>query len=271
MEKKYQDAIAFEFQKCIEDTIYILFANSNRKRSLIDPFKKTILSKEILFWIHFEKVFNKSFNKNHVGKISKYLLLANGAEKANVQKSSIITLSKEEITNIKRHISLLALNKLNRKPCWTKDLRSVKVHQPIRNFKLKITTDLWFEKKDVETFIYLFGGKPSKGQLIQAKENLLQLKLAYPHCTTLIALYHNPFGKEKETYRYNPPFEVFDILNDDNILIGKKYWDTIGGEGSYEQVLEISRNVRKSYLNKVEELIKEFEIFGSLPTFDTIQ
>lgn len=45
---------------------------------------------------------------------------------------------------------------------------------------------------------------------------------------------------------------IFDFHEDPVVLIGKEMWDTIGGEGCYEELLEIAKEVG----NETKETIK---------------
>jgi hypothetical protein len=36
---------------------------------------------------------------------------------------------------------------------------------------------------------------------------------------------------------------IFDFHNDEVVLLGRDYWDTLGGAGTYETILEIAKEV----------------------------
>ncbi|MTI32269.1 TdeIII family type II restriction endonuclease [Xanthovirga aplysinae] len=259
MERKYKEAIALEFKACIDKTVENLLLKSKRKRETMDPFAEALLSEETLFWGRFEKEFRLCFDIESIGKISKYLALANGASIARTNKSTIVNLSKGEINNVSRHFSLLANQGLRRAPQWEKDLNSVQAFQPVRDIEVSIISDLWFKKNKKETFIRLYGGKPSKEEAIYAKADMLHLKLARPESETFVALYFNPFGEDQKNYRHKPPGEILDMKNDEPVLIGKDYWEKVGGKGAFETVVEIAQEVGKEARSQLSQYASQLK------------
>ena len=85
--------------------------------------------------------------------------------------------------------------------------------------------------------------KPNIDQTAEAKRDLLKLKLNDPDCEVYFGLYYNPYGCDKSNYNWSPPKGIFDFGADDVVLIGKDYWETLGGAGFYEDILEIAAEV----------------------------
>lgn len=52
-------------------------------------------------------------------------------------------------------------------------------------------------------------------------------------------LYYNLFGEEQELYSWGPPQRIFGFQHDPCVLIGRNYWDTLGGAGFYDELLTI--------------------------------
>lgn len=101
--------------------------------------------------------------------------------------------------------------------------------------------------KDEEIFFEIKSPKPNKGQCLEATERLLEfhaLKGAEnPKVQTYYAMAYNPYGIEKEKYKHSFVLNYMDI--DRQVLIGKEFWDLVGGTGTYSEVLEIYRTVGK--------------------------
>nr|MBC7245103.1 TdeIII family type II restriction endonuclease [Chloroflexota bacterium] len=57
-----------------------------------------------------------------------------------------------------------------------------------------------------------------------------------------LAFPYNPFLTREQ---YHHPFTAHIMDMDKEVLIGKEFWDTIGGESTYEQLLAIIAQVRK--------------------------
>jgi len=52
---------------------------------------------------------------------------------------------------------------------------------------------------------------------------------------------YNPFGMRLEDYRHSFSLRYLDMQNE--VLLGVDFWTLIGGEGAYEELLEIYREV----------------------------
>ncbi len=106
--------------------------------------------------------------------------------------------------------------------------------------------DLYIVKKDgTELFIEIKSPKPNKGQCLEATGRLLQIHgityKKYPKAKAFYASAYNPYGIEKETYRHSFVVNYMDL--EDEVLLGKEFWDLVGGGGAYEEILEIYQEV----------------------------
>ena len=64
------------------------------------------------------------------------------------------------------------------------------------------------------------------------------------------ALPYNPYGK-KEDYSWSFPFRWFDMKNDKVVLIGDKFWDMIGGKGTYQIFISELNKIGKEYRERI--------------------
>ena len=239
MEKKYKKIIASEFLKCIEGTISRL-ENEETHR----PFHTALLSQEALFWSRFERSFSTSFGQRVIEQISKVAALSGGASDASNQKITTINLARKQFEAIDNHISDLRGKRLGRSPNWKADLASIKaIDSKGAKESSRVISDLWWFKDGVDHYMSIKTVKPNIDQSAEAKRDLLKLKLNDPTCRVYYGLYYNPYGAQREDYAWSPPMGVFDFHNDPVVLIGKDYWDTLGGAGFYEKVLAIAEDV----------------------------
>ena len=102
---------------------------------------------------------------------------------------------------------------------------------------------MWWNKDGVDNYISLKTVKPNIDQTTVAKEDCLYLAVNNPNCNVYFGLPYNPYGECKEDYAHNPPMGIFDFRHDPVVLIGKEMWDTIGGYGCYEELLDIAAEV----------------------------
>lgn len=108
--------------------------------------------------------------------------------------------------------------------------------------------DLYIETKSgEELFFEIKSPKPNKGQCLEATGRLLQIQAIthdkFPKAKAFYATAYNPYGVEKLTYRHSFTVNYMDIENE--VLIGKEFWDMVGGAGTYEEILSIYQEVGK--------------------------
>ena len=96
--------------------------------------------------------------------------------------------------------------------------------------------------------------KPNIDQTAEAKRDLLKLKINDPEAQVYFGLYYNPYGENKADYAWAPPKGVFDFRNDSVVLIGRDYWDTLGGSGTYDEVLQIAQEVGVRTRHRIDQL-----------------
>jgi len=107
----------------------------------------------------------------------------------------------------------------------------------------KIVVDLSFKDKETGIFylIEIKSPKPNKDQTRQTKEKFLFLSATYPNSKVYYALPYNPYGENKSNYKWSFTKMFFDL--DEEVLIGKEFWDFLGGRNTYEEILKIFRSV----------------------------
>ncbi|MHC1625190.1 MAG: TdeIII family type II restriction endonuclease, partial [Methermicoccaceae archaeon] len=54
---------------------------------------------------------------------------------------------------------------------------------------------------------------------------------------------YNPYGTDRQMYNHSFALRYMDM--DNQVMIGKEFWELVGGEGTYEELLEIYSEVGK--------------------------
>lgn len=238
MDQCYREQIASEFRNCVMNTIRRIEGEATYR-----PFHSALLSDEALFWSRFERSFSTSFGQRVIEEIARIVALSNGASEARRQVESIITLDKAYMNAISEHIQNLRSGD-HTNFAWNDALTSIRRVSPTgETTTLRIISDLWWKKDGTDNFISLKTVKPNIDQTAVAKEDCLHLTLGKPGCNAYFGLPYNPYGEQKTDYAFNPPMGIFDFRHDSVVLIGREMWDTIGGEGCYEEILEIAHQV----------------------------
>lgn len=236
MEQRYRDIIATEFRNCVINTIQRLNnAETNR------PFHAALLSDEALFWSRFERSFSTSFGQRVVEEISRIVALSGGAAQATRQKRTVVNLDVAVDVAITQHMNAIRSVRTSDWQSTINDINSVQ-----RTGKLLtqyVTSDLWWVKDGINHYMSIKTVKPNIDQTSVAKQDLIRLKSADPNCKVYFGLYYNPYGEARTSYAHNPPMGIFDFHHDEVVLIGRDYWDTLGGAGTYDIILSIAREV----------------------------
>lgn len=239
MNQHFQQLVAKEFRDCVNNTI----ERVSSKEQTYRPFHTALLSKEIIFWSGFERSFSTSFGQRVIEEIARIVALSNGATDAKRQKITNISIDVAYEEAISEHITRLRSHEIINHD-WYSSLEEIKSVSPIgKKTNIRVISDLWWKKDGIDNFISLKTVKPNIDQTAVAKTDCLHLSIALPNCNTYFGLPYNPYGKDKSSYAFNPPMGIFDFHKDPVVLIGKEMWDTIGGEGCYEEILDIAKIV----------------------------
>lgn len=249
MNQRYRRLIAQEFQGCVDGTIRRVMNRDDDYR----PFHAALLSDDVLFWSAFERSFSTSFGQRVIEEVARLVALSNGADEASRQKESYVRIDRAQEEVIHRHMQDLRM----RRPTssWNGTLQQIQNTQLWgQTEELRIISDLWWRKDGIENFISLKTVKPNIDQTAVAKEDCLHLSICIPGCNTYFGLPYNPYGERREDYAFNPPMKIFDFRHDPVVLIGRDMWDTIGGEGCYDELLEIAREVGGETRERINNL-----------------
>jgi hypothetical protein len=116
-----------------------------------------------------------------------------------------------------------------------------------------IRIDLWVRTHGgSQHFFEIKSGKPNKGQCIEMKERLLTAfairRREDSHWGWGIP--YNPYGASRYVHSYALPF--FDFANE--VRMGLEFWDFIGGDGTYDELLAIYAQVGEDFAREIDAL-----------------
>ena len=241
-------------QERIKEIIY-KSVNNAMKRILSDstfrPFHEALLSKELINAATFERSFSTSFGQGPVEAISQIVAQDYGFVTER-QKETMVNVYKGAIDEIDRITS--ALRSGNNKPNWAKEVKTVTAYNKGDIEVRRIISDLYLQKDNKEIYISIKTVKPNLDQTEIAKKDMLFLKAHNPGCTTYFGLFYNPGGPKRDDYNWTMPSKIFNMKLDECVLIGEDYWDTIGGVGTYNALLEVFRAVGKQTRRNLEKI-----------------
>ncbi|WP_445176779.1 TdeIII family type II restriction endonuclease [Microcoleus sp.] len=109
-----------------------------------------------------------------------------------------------------------------------------------------VKADLYVLSRDGSKFFFeIKGSKPNKGQCLEVIQRLLRYHLlcgeSRPAAQSYYAMAYNPYGPNRSDYKWSvarkyTPFEQA-------VIMGDEFWNIIGGETAYEELLDIYQEV----------------------------
>jgi len=246
MKKDTKASIMEILHRCIDRAI---------KRVSVDktyrPFHEALLTKELVTASAFERSFSTSFGQGPIEEISKILAISTGAESER-QRETRVNVNKGAVDEIDRILS--ALRSGDSSPNWKKEQAKILAFTKGDYVQRRVLSDLWIKRGPVETFISIKTVKPNIDQTEIVKKDLLLLKAHDKKYQTFLGLYYNPGGAKREDYNWSVPSKIFDMINDDCVLIGQEYWDLVGGKGTYTALLDIFGEVGEETREQLQKL-----------------
>jgi hypothetical protein len=109
-----------------------------------------------------------------------------------------------------------------------------------------VVADLFLEDHNGNRFYFeIKSPKPNKGQCLEIAERLLRIHAITqenrPRVNAYFAMAYNPYGNQKEDYKHSFSLSYLDIKNE--VLIGEEFWQLIGGEGTFTELIGIYQEV----------------------------
>lgn len=120
--------------------------------------------------------------------------------------------------------------------------------------------DLFLQKNDEIYLIDIKTAKPNKGGFKELKRTLLTWVACYAYenqgakIHTLIAIPYNPY--EPKPYQRWTMAGMLDLENE--LKVAKEFWDFVGGEGSYELILQAFEEVGREMRDEIDAYFKKF-------------
>src|SRR3990167_9069010 len=120
--------------------------------------------------------------------------------------------------------------------------------------KIKIRADLFLKNGNDEYYIEIKTAKPNIDVFVKSKQKLLEwVALRKKKVNTILAIPYNPYHPE--------PYSRFTIQGyldeEKELYVAEKFWELLGGKGTYNDVLEIFDEIGKEFKDKIQKKIKE--------------
>jgi hypothetical protein len=207
------------------------------------PFHEALLPHGILLMNEFERSFSTKLGTT----FEECARLIAKDRFAHVERGFKVTgnVSVRTLRTIESIVNDLGTKRMKKYPNLIKRVLKLAKGKSIERTRI---ADLYLRDKDGnEIFMELKSPKPNKGQCLEVTERLLQVHAIRnkgpPKVKTFFAMVYNPYGDERSDYKHSFTMNYLDFKN--QVIIGKEFWELVGGPGTYEEVLEIYREVGK--------------------------
>ncbi|MEM1698027.1 MAG: TdeIII family type II restriction endonuclease [Thermofilaceae archaeon] len=132
-----------------------------------------------------------------------------------------------------------------RKPDHQKEIREILAARSGRTREIRVIADLFVgDFKPGPLFLEIKSPLPNLDVCAESKKKMLWFQALFENKNpqAFLALYYNPYFPKK--YKHRITMEIMDL--DHEVLIGEAMWEKLGGKGTYDELLSIIEEVRRS-------------------------
>lgn len=235
------------------------FANHNPEPASM-PFHTRLLGKDRLTLYQFIHSLNTNFGTTIFEPVAK-TLATNNFKSVQSQQVAGLQISSEAHNVIQTIMDNLATAVTN--PNKPEEIRLIKkVCQTGKMKKVKLTkVDIKLISNDGTVFLFdLKTAKPNAGGFKEFKRTLLEWTAATLadnsrlNIQTLIAIPYNPY--EPQPYNRWTMRGMIDLENE--LKVAKEFWDFLGGEGAYEDLLDCFEQVGIEMREEIDTYFSRF-------------
>jgi type II restriction enzyme len=229
----------------------------------VKPFHYRLLGKDRMALFSFIHSFNTTFGTS-IFEQTAVKIAKNRFKEAKNQVKAFNKISYEAQATIQSIIDQLSSSKTTpNKPEETESIIRASNKENLHEIRTP-QVDLWLETYDEELFLIdIKTVKPNIGSFISHKRTLLEwvavesAKQDNRNIHSLIAMPYNPY--EPKPYRSWQLRGMLDLNHE--LLVGKAFWDFVGGEGAYEDLLdsfEIAGNILRP---EIDEHFEKYKLY----------
>ena len=229
----------------------------NPRQLLVErPFHTALVKPEFWKGSKFERSFTTSLGQTVYEKIA-FCVSNQFFDEVILQRKTEKSISTGELAKISQILNELEhTTQLNerRYPNWSAEVEEILKSRSSTLETLVIISDLYLKKNNKEIFIEIKSSKPNADQTKVSKEKLLKLQAMFDgEIDTFFALTDNPYTT-RANYNWPHPKRYFDMVNSPAVLIGKDFWDFIGYEGLFEDLISLFKLVGQEFSKEIEIL-----------------
>jgi len=210
------------------------------------PFYAALLPEGIIKVSKFERSFSTSLGQTVFERIAEIIGKDVYGEAKRTYRT-IGAITQGELDYIERLLRELEFRgDTPREANWEREINELYSSQAGPKKTIEVISDLFIKSSKKEMYFEIKSSKPNADQSKVSKEKLLKLQaLRGYNLETYYAFPDNPYGS-KENYKWPHPKRYFQMDDINCVLMGKDFWDYLGGKGTWEELIEIFKQVGKS-------------------------
>ena len=250
---------AKKVRETLKDSIRIKFAKHNPEPASM-PFHTRLLGKDRLALYQFIHSLNTNFGTTIFEPVAK-ALAAENFQSVQSQQVAGLQISSEAHKVIQTIMDNLATAVTNpNKPEEIEEIRKVCQSGEMKKVKLTKVDEKLTSKDGTNYLIDIKTAKPNAGGFKEFKRTLLEWVAAALasdaklNIQTLIAIPYNPY--EPQPYNRWTMRGMIDL--DNELKVAKEFWDFLGGEGAYEDLLDCFEQVGIEMRDEIDEYFLKF-------------
>lgn len=250
-----------EIKKIIKDAI-IKKLNEYKLVGDIKPFHEKLFSKERIretsFFHSCSTTIGVTLFQNIAYLIGKGNKSFKRVEKQFEVKGNFSNQAKSAIEDIIFDLGRKQNDPKKRTPNINEEIKEVLQVSGVGEKSSQIADLFIVDLKNNEIFIEIKTIKPNKGESEKVKRTLLKITaLRNKPVNVLFGICYNPYYPKKYTW----PLTLNYFEENKGLLIGDVFWNFLGGEGTYEELLnifkEVGEELKDEIENKFQEIIKK--------------
>jgi hypothetical protein len=234
-----------EIKNLLRAKISRKLSNYDRETSSMPFLSKTMQDSEKVAAYSFIHSLSTSLGMSIYEQIAKITAESN-YDLAKIGYNVAGEISNEE--NIKISQIMQEIKNKTRQANKEKEIKEILACKKDNGRKIKIRADLFLKKGDKEFYFEIKTAKPNIDVFSKSKQKLLEwVALRNKDVTTILAIPYNPY--------YPEPYDRFTIQGvldtDKELFVAEKFWDMLGGKGTYKKLLKIFDEVGKKFKEKI--------------------
>lgn len=226
------------------------------------PFHEALLPDNLINMFSFERSFSTTLGQGTFEQCAEIIACSN-PEFREVERGKVVDaeIPKNTIAKIDKIVDNVGVGKLF-SDYHDEVKRIIKFQESDKSASegtTSVRSDLYTKKKNGKKFFFeIKSPKISKGQCLTIIRDHLKIhcieRRSFPRVSTWCGMGYNPYGEGNE-YTHSFATKYLDVKR--QVILGKEFWDFLGGPGTYEELLKVFLDAGKNKKKEIGKLLSK--------------